>query len=54
MRLRVRTKSWILEKVWKFVTYFSRPGKSIEIKDKLLKNGMQSGIFLKEQQGFKS
>ena len=47
---RVRTKSWILEKVWKFANYFSRPGKSMEIKGKVLKNGMKSGIFLKEQQ----
>ena len=26
----------------------------MEIKDKVLKNGMKSGIFLKEQQVFKS
>ena len=51
---RVRTKSWILEKVWKFANYFSRPGKSMEIKGKVLKNGMKSGIFLKEQQVLKS
>lgn len=42
---RVRTKSWILEKVWKFANYFSRPGKSMEIKGKVLKNGMKSGRF---------
>lgn len=32
----------------------SRPGKSMEIKGKVLKNGIKSGIFLKEQQVFKS
>ena len=51
---RVRTKSWILEKVWKFANYFSRPGRSMEIKGKVLKNGIKSGIFLKVQQVFKA
>ena len=29
-RSRVRTESWILEKVLKFVQQFSKPGKSLE------------------------
>ena len=42
---RVRTESWILEKVWKFWNQFSRPGKSLENKDKVWKNGKKSGVF---------
>ena len=31
----VRTESWILEKVLKFALQFSRPGKSLENRDKV-------------------
>ena len=32
---RVRTESWIFEKVMKFAQQFSRPGKSLENRDKV-------------------
>ena len=38
-RDRVRTESWILEKVLKFSQQFSRPEKGLENKDKVWKNG---------------
>ena len=39
------TESWILEKVLKFAQQFSRPGKSLENWDKVLKNGTKSRVF---------
>ena len=47
---RVRTKSWILEKVLKFAQQLSGPAKSLENKDKVLQNGKKSKIFRKLQQ----
>ena len=36
---RVRTESWIFEKVMKFAQQFSRLGKSLENGEKVWKNG---------------
>ena len=51
---RVRTEPWILEKVWiiiiKFAQQFPRPGKSLENRDKVLKNGKKYWVFFKAQQ----
>ena len=44
---RVRTESWILEKVLKFVQQFFRPGKSLENGGKVWKNGKKSWFFFK-------
>ena len=41
-RNRVRTESWILEKVLKFAQQFSRPEKSLESKDEVWKIGKKS------------
>ena len=43
--IRVRTESWILEKVLKFAQRFSRPGKSLENGDKVWKNGKKSWVY---------
>ena len=42
---RVRTESWILEKVLKFVQQFFRPGKSLGNGGKVWKNGKKSWFF---------
>ena len=43
--LRVRTKSWIPEKVLKFAQQFSRSGKRLENRDIVWKNGKKSWVF---------
>ena len=42
---RVRTESWIFEKVMKCAQQFSTPGKSLENGDKVWKNGYRSWVF---------
>ena len=51
---RVCTKSWILEKVWKFVSYFSRPGKSMVIKAKSWKMGWSLEFFSRSSRCLKA
>ena len=43
--LRVRTESWIPEKVLKFAQQFSRSGKRLENRDIVWKNGKKSWVF---------
>ena len=47
VRDRVRTESWILEKVFKFSQLFSRPGKVWKIELKSWKYGRKPWVFLK-------
>ena len=47
---RVRTESWIFEKVMKFAQQFSRPGKSLENGEKVWKNGYRSWVFFSKLQ----
>ena len=44
---RVRTESWILEKVLKFAQQFFRPGKSLENRAKVLKKWLKVLSFFK-------
>ena len=45
---RVRTESWILEKVLRFVQQFFRPGKSLENGGKVWKNGKKSWFWIQK------
>ena len=47
---RVRTESWILEKVLKFAQHFPDLGKVWKIEEKSWKNGKKSCVFLKAVQ----
>ena len=48
MMTRVRTESWILEKVLKFVQLFSRPGKVWKIEMKSAKEWKSLELFFKD------